>query len=120
MASGGIDLSHKARGAIQTPQGRGRIARPSYHPNRHTPRAAAPMYRPVTDQEKLFQIAAACHEAILAQRQRESGQGYGLDDYTEGRIVGAASLARKIMRTLASGQPDASSLRARSNNHARR
>jgi hypothetical protein len=72
------------------------------------------MYRPVTDQEKLFQIAAACQESILAQRQRESGQGYGLDDYTEGRIVGAASLARKIMRVLSGGQPDASSLRGRS------
>jgi hypothetical protein len=75
------------------------------------------MYRPITDQEKLFQIAAACQEAILAQRQRESGQGYGLDDYTEGRIVGAASLARKIMRVLSGGQPDASSLRARSRKH---
>jgi hypothetical protein len=75
------------------------------------------MYRAVTDQEKLFQIAAASQEAIFAQRQRESGQGYGLDDYTEGRIVGAASLARKIMRVLSGGQPDASSLRDRSRSH---
>lgn len=72
------------------------------------------MHRPVTEQEKLFQIAAACQEAILAQRERESRQGYGLDDYTEGRIVGAASLARKIMRVVSGEQPDASSLRARS------
>ena len=78
------------------------------------------MHRPATDQEKLFQIAAACQEAIVAQRQRESGQGYGLDDYTEGRIVGAASLARKIMRVLSGGQPDASSLRARSRKHLNR
>lgn len=75
------------------------------------------MHRPVTDQEKLFQVAAACQEAILAQRERESRQGYGLDDYTEGRIVGSASLARKIMRVLLGGQPDASSLRARSRNY---
>jgi hypothetical protein len=57
-----------------------------------------------TDQAKLFQIAAACQEAIQAQQGRESRQGYGLDDYTEGRIVGAANLARKIMRVLAGGE----------------
>lgn len=51
-----------------------------------------------SDQDKLNRIAAACQEAIQAQRQRETRQGYGLDDYTEGRIVGAANLARKIMR----------------------
>lgn len=70
------------------------------------------MHRPVTEPEKLLQVAAVCQEAILAQRARESQQGYGLDDYTEGRIVGAASLARKIMRVLAGSQPDASSLQA--------
>jgi hypothetical protein len=75
------------------------------------------MHRPVTDQEKLFQIAAACQEAILAQRERESRQGYGLDDYTEGRIVGAASLARKLMRFLSGEQLDASVLRARARKH---
>jgi hypothetical protein len=26
--------------------------------------------------------------------------GYGLDDYTEGRIVGGASLARKIIKEI--------------------
>jgi hypothetical protein len=78
------------------------------------------MYRPITDQEKLFQVAAACHEAILAQRQREARQGYGLDDYTEGRIVGAASLARNIMRVLSGGQPDAAALRGRSRKTAGR
>ena len=30
--------------------------------------------------------------------------GYGLDDYTEGRIVGGANLARKILRVV-SGEP---------------
>ncbi len=71
------------------------------------------MYRPKTDQEKLFQVAAACQEAILAQRDREARQGYGLDDYTEGRIIGAANLARKIMRVLSGEQIDAATLRAR-------
>jgi hypothetical protein len=65
------------------------------------------MHRPVTDRDKLFQLAAACQDAILTQRERESRQGYGLDDYTEGRIVGSASLARKIVRVLLGGQPDA-------------
>ncbi|NBW95779.1 MAG: hypothetical protein EBR28_03370 [Planctomycetia bacterium] len=69
------------------------------------------MYRPNTDQEKLFQVAAACQEAILAQKQREARQGYGLDDYTEGRIVGAASLARRIMRVLSGDGLNAADLR---------
>jgi len=50
--------------------------------------------------EKLAEIAALCREAIQAQRERETRQGYGLDDYTEGRIVGAANLARKILRAV--------------------
>jgi hypothetical protein len=80
----------------------------------------AAMYRPTTDHEKLIQIAAACQEAILAQREREARHGYGLDDYTEGRIVGAANLARSIMRVLSGGQPDAATLRARSRKHLNR
>jgi len=78
------------------------------------------MHCPATDQEKLFQIAAACQEAILAQRERESRHGFGLDDYTEGRIVGAASLARKIMRVVSGGELDATNLRARSRKHLNR
>jgi hypothetical protein len=65
------------------------------------------MRRVHSDQDKLFQIAAACQEAIQAQHQRESRQGYGLDDYTEGRIVGTASFARRIMRLISGGQLDA-------------
>lgn len=72
-----------------------------------------PMHRPITAQEKLFQIARVCQEAILAQREREARQGYGLDDYTEGRIVGAASLARNITRLLSGDQRNAASLRGR-------
>lgn len=52
------------------------------------------------DSEKLIRIAALCREAIQAQRDREFGQGYGLDDYSEGRIVGAANLARKVLRAV--------------------
>ncbi|MBU6309159.1 MAG: hypothetical protein KJS77_05395 [Planctomycetes bacterium] len=50
--------------------------------------------------EKLVEVSALCREAIQAQRERENRQGYGLDDYTEGRIVGAANLARKILRAV--------------------
>lgn len=60
-----------------------------------------------SDQAKLFRLAAICQEAIQSQHQRASSQGYGLDDYTEGRIVGAANLARKLMRVIASDQPEA-------------
>jgi hypothetical protein len=65
-----------------------------------------------TDQAKLLQISAACQDAIQAQRERECRQGYGLDDYTEGRIVGAANLARKVLRVLSGGHVDAESLRS--------
>lgn len=58
------------------------------------------MRRNTTEQNKLFRIAALCQEAVCQQRERECRQGYGLDDYTEGRIVGAANLARKILREI--------------------
>lgn len=45
-------------------------------------------------------IEKLCNEAINHQKKRESSLGYGLDDYTEGRIVGAASLARKILKNI--------------------
>ena len=49
-------------------------------------------------QEKLNEIHKLCNKAIEEQRNRQKILGYGLDDYTEGRIVGAANLARKIKR----------------------
>lgn len=42
-------------------------------------------------------IEKLCLDAIQKQKDRETKLGYGLDDYTEGRIVGAAVLARKIL-----------------------
>ncbi len=60
------------------------------------------------DQEKLFRVAALCQNAIQTQRERERREGYGVDDYTEGRIVGAANLARAILRTLSGNHTDAS------------
>ncbi len=64
------------------------------------------MPRPSPDAEKLIRIAALCREAVQAQRDREHRQGYGLDDYSEGRIVGAANLARKILRAVVGGEPE--------------
>lgn len=67
------------------------------------------MPRPHPDSERLLRIAALCREAIQAQRDREHRQGYGLDDYTEGRIVGAANLARKILRAVTGNEPEIAS-----------
>lgn len=71
------------------------------------------MPRPSLDSERLVEIAALCREAIQAQRERETRQGYGLDDYTEGRIVGAANLARKILRAVTANPPQASGRESR-------
>jgi hypothetical protein len=49
-------------------------------------------------QKKLDEILKMCNNAIEDQKNRERILGYGLDDYTEGRIVGSANLARKIKR----------------------
>lgn len=50
--------------------------------------------------DKLSKIAKLCQEAVDQQKKRECTLGYGLDDYTEGRIVGTANLARKILREI--------------------
>lgn len=63
------------------------------------------MPHPHPDAEKLISIAALCREAIQSQQDREHRQGYGLDDYSEGRIVGAANLARKILRAVMGNEP---------------
>jgi hypothetical protein len=51
-------------------------------------------------QKKLDDIVVECNRAINEQNNRQKVLGYGLDDYTEGRIVGAANLARKINRII--------------------
>ena len=50
--------------------------------------------------EKILKIIKLCQEAIEQQKKRECRLGYGLDDYTEGRIVGTANLARKVLREI--------------------
>ena len=49
-------------------------------------------------QRRLDEILLICNNAIEDQRKRERTLGYGLDDYTEGRIVGSANIARRIKR----------------------
>lgn len=47
-------------------------------------------------QQKIAKIVKLCNEKIDDQKQHEASAGYG-EDYTDGRIVGAAALARRIM-----------------------
>lgn len=63
------------------------------------------MRRINTETDRLLQVVMLCQEAVDEQRMRECRQGYGLDDYTEGRIVGAANLGRKVLRIL-KGDPE--------------
>jgi len=47
-------------------------------------------------QKQIAQIVKLCNEKIYDQKQHEASAGYG-EDYTDGRIVGAAALARRIL-----------------------
>ena len=53
----------------------------------------------ITDQilqERIAQIVKLCNQKIQDQKDHESSAGYG-EDYTDGRIVGGAALARRSM-----------------------
>ena len=50
-------------------------------------------------QEKIAQVINLCNEKIQAQKEHEGKAGYG-EDYTDGRIVGSAALARRILEIL--------------------
>ena len=52
--------------------------------------------------KKIEAITQMCRAAISQQVERGKKSGFGLDDYTDGRIVGGASLARKILRVFGS------------------
>ena len=47
-------------------------------------------------QQQIAKIVKLCNEKMDDQKQHEASAGYG-EDYTDGRIVGAAALARRIM-----------------------
>jgi len=47
----------------------------------------------------IFEVIKLCNEKIQDQKDHESSAGYG-EDYTDGRIVGGAALARRILEML--------------------
>jgi hypothetical protein len=51
----------------------------------------------MTEIEKIIKL---CQEKIKDQKDREKGIIYGIDEYNDGRIVGAAALARKVLSLL--------------------
>lgn len=56
------------------------------------------------EQEKILEVMRLCNQKIEEQKHYESSAGYGIDDYSEGRIVGSAALARRILVILQSIQ----------------
>ena len=52
--------------------------------------------------KKIEAITQMCRAAISQQIERGKKPGFGLDDYTDGGIVGGASLARKILHLIGS------------------
>lgn len=56
------------------------------------------------EQEKILEVMRLCNQKIEEQKHYESTTGYGIDDYSEGRIVGGAALARRILVILQSIQ----------------
>jgi hypothetical protein len=54
------------------------------------------------DAKKIEEIIKVCHAAIAKQVDQNRKGGFGLDDYTDGRTIGGASLARNILRLIGS------------------
>lgn len=49
--------------------------------------------------DKITQVIKLCNEKIQNQKDHEINAGYG-EDYNDGRIVGGAALARRILELL--------------------
>jgi hypothetical protein len=49
--------------------------------------------------DKILEVIKLCNEKVQDQKDHESSAGYG-EDYTDGRIVGGAALARRILEIL--------------------
>jgi hypothetical protein len=49
--------------------------------------------------ERISEVIRLCNEKIEAQRRHESLVGYG-EDYDDGRVVGGAALARRVLELL--------------------
>lgn len=52
--------------------------------------------------KKIEEIIKMCQAAISKQVEQSKKGGFGFDDYTDGRTVGGASLARNILRLIGS------------------
>jgi hypothetical protein len=50
--------------------------------------------------DKLLEIIKLCEAAINKQTLKNKKGGFGYDDYTDGRIIGGASLARNIIKLI--------------------
>jgi len=50
--------------------------------------------------DKLSEIIKLCEAAINKQTLKNKKGGFGYDDYTDGRIIGGASLARNIIKII--------------------
>lgn len=51
------------------------------------------------EKANILEIIKLCNRKIKDQKDHESTSGYG-EDYTDGRIVGGAALARRILNIL--------------------
>jgi len=51
------------------------------------------------EKANILEIMKLCNRKIQDQKKHESTAGYG-EDYNDGRIVGGAALARKILNIL--------------------
>jgi hypothetical protein len=51
------------------------------------------------EKANILEIMKLCNRKIQDQKDHESTSGYG-EDYNDGRIVGGAALARKILTIL--------------------
>jgi len=53
-------------------------------------------------ENKIEEIIKLCESAISKQTTKNKKGGFGYDDYTDGRIIGGASLARNILKLIKS------------------
>jgi hypothetical protein len=52
------------------------------------------------ENKSLLAVIKLCESAISKQLEKNKKGGFGYDDYTDGRIIGAASLARNILTAI--------------------
>jgi hypothetical protein len=55
--------------------------------------------RSIMNKNIVLEIMRLCNQKIQEQKEHECHAGYG-EDYTDGRIVGGAALARRIIDIL--------------------